>query len=148
MKKAAEAYLGMTVTNTVITVPIYFNDSQRQATKDACTIADLNVLRVISEPIAAAIAYGLNKKRGAERNVLIIDPAGGTFDVSVLTIEDGIFEVKSTNGDTHFGGENFDNQMVNFFVKEFITVFHYRRLYYIALVSSGVFLSLNANMHT
>lgn len=121
MKETAEAYLGKTVTNAVITVPAYFNDSQRQATKDAGTISGLNVLRIINEPTAAAIAYGLDKKvTGAgERNVLIFDLGGGTFDVSILTIEDGIFEVKSTAGDTHLGGEDFDNRMVNHFVQEF-----------------------------
>ena len=121
MKETAEAYLGKTVTDAVVTVPAYFNDSQRQATKDAGTIAGLNVLRIINEPTAAAIAYGLDKKvQGkGERNVLIFDLGGGTFDVSILTIEDGIFEVKSTAGDTHLGGEDFDNRMVNHFVQEF-----------------------------
>nr|NP_001165656.1 heat shock cognate 70.II protein [Xenopus laevis]AAB00199.1 heat shock cognate 70.II [Xenopus laevis]AAB41583.1 heat shock cognate 70.II protein [Xenopus laevis] len=119
MKEIAEAYLGKTVTNAVVTVPAYFNDSQRQATKDAGTISGLNVLRIINEPTAAAIAYGLDKKVGVERNVLIFDLGGGTFDVSILTIEDGIFEVKSTAGDTHLGGEDFDNRMVNHFVAEF-----------------------------
>jgi L1 cell adhesion molecule like protein len=119
MKETAEAYLGKTVTNAVVTVPAYFNDSQRQATKDAGTISGLNVLRIINEPTAAAIAYGLDKKVGGERNVLIFDLGGGTFDVSILTIEDGIFEVKSTAGDTHLGGEDFDNRMVNHFVQEF-----------------------------
>nr|AIA61348.1 heat shock cognate protein 70 [Orius sauteri] len=121
MKETAEAYLGKTVTNAVVTVPAYFNDSQRQATKDAGTISGLNVLRIINEPTAAAIAYGLDKKvTGAgERNVLIFDLGGGTFDVSILTIEDGIFEVKSTAGDTHLGGEDFDNRMVNHFAQEF-----------------------------
>ncbi|KAK2871071.1 hypothetical protein Q8A67_023598 [Cirrhinus molitorella] len=119
MKEIAEAYLGKTVSNAVITVPAYFNDSQRQATKDAGTISGLNVLRIINEPTAAAIAYGLDKKVGAERNVLIFDLGGGTFDVSILTIEDGIFEVKSTAGDTHLGGEDFDNRMVNHFITEF-----------------------------
>uniref|UniRef100_A0A0P5XM77 Heat shock 70 kDa protein cognate 4 n=1 Tax=Daphnia magna TaxID=35525 RepID=A0A0P5XM77_9CRUS len=119
MKETAEAYLGKTVGNAVVTVPAYFNDSQRQATKDAGTIAGLNVLRIINEPTAAAIAYGLDKKVGGERNVLIFDLGGGTFDVSILTIEDGIFEVKSTAGDTHLGGEDFDNRMVNHFVQEF-----------------------------
>ncbi|KAL7639404.1 UNVERIFIED_CONTAM: hypothetical protein RMT77_009905 [Armadillidium vulgare] len=119
MKETAEAYLGGTVKDAVITVPAYFNDSQRQATKDAGTIAGLNVLRIINEPTAAAIAYGLDKKVGGERNVLIFDLGGGTFDVSILTIEDGIFEVKSTAGDTHLGGEDFDNRMVNHFVQEF-----------------------------
>jgi heat shock protein 1/8 len=120
MKETAEAYLGKTVTDAVVTVPAYFNDSQRQATKDAGTIAGLNVLRIINEPTAAAIAYGLDKKVGkGERNVLIFDLGGGTFDVSILTIEDGIFEVKSTAGDTHLGGEDFDNRMVTHFVQEF-----------------------------
>ncbi|KTG43693.1 hypothetical protein cypCar_00037901 [Cyprinus carpio] len=119
MKEIAEAYLGKTITNAVITVPAYFNDSQRQATKDAGTISGLNVLRIINEPTAAAIAYGLDKKVGSERNVLIFDLGGGTFDVSILTIEDGIFEVKSTAGDTHLGGEDFDNRMVNHFISEF-----------------------------
>ncbi|KAL0271037.1 UNVERIFIED_CONTAM: hypothetical protein PYX00_008276 [Menopon gallinae] len=121
MKETAEAYLGKTVTNAVITVPAYFNDSQRQATKDSGAIAGLNVLRIINEPTAAAIAYGLDKKTAGtgERNVLIFDLGGGTFDVSILTIEDGIFEVKSTAGDTHLGGEDFDNRMVDHFVQEF-----------------------------
>ena len=105
MKDTAEAYLGTAVTEAVITVPAYFNDSQRQATKDAGVIAGLTVLRIINEPTAAAIAYGLDKKGDGENNVLIFDLGGGTFDVSVLTIEDGIFEVKSTAGDTHLGGE-------------------------------------------
>jgi len=118
MKEIAEAYLGKDVNNAVVTVPAYFNDSQRQATKDAGSIAGLNVLRIINEPTAAAIAYGLDKK-GDERNVLIFDLGGGTFDVSLLTIEDGIFEVKATAGDTHLGGEDFDNRMVNHFVQEF-----------------------------
>uniref|UniRef100_UPI00398E7234 heat shock cognate 71 kDa protein-like isoform X1 n=1 Tax=Pristiophorus japonicus TaxID=55135 RepID=UPI00398E7234 len=119
MREIVEAYLGKTITSAVITVPAYFNDSQRQATKDAGTITGLNVLRIINEPTAAAIAYGLDKKVGAESNVLIFDLGGGTFDVSILTIEDGIFEVKSTAGDTHLGGEDFDNRMVNHFVEEF-----------------------------
>lgn len=119
MKDTAEAYLGKKVNDVVVTVPAYFNDSQRQATKDAGTIAGLNVLRIINEPTAAAIAYGLDKKVGAERNVLIFDLGGGTFDVSILSIEDGIFEVKSTHGDTHLGGEDFDNAMVTNFTKEF-----------------------------
>jgi len=119
MKETAEAFLGKTVTSAVVTVPAYFNDSQRQATKDAGTISGMNILRIINEPTAAAIAYGLDKKVGGERNVLIFDLGGGTFDVSILTIEDGIFEVKSTSGDTHLGGEDFDNRMVNFFINEF-----------------------------
>ena len=158
MKEIAEAYLGSTVSSAVITVPAYFNDSQRQvgkeredvafihsfrifhivphrfilcfrgfngvslhfqATKDAGTIAGLNVLRIINEPTAAAIAYGLDKKTQGERNVLIFDLGGGTFDVSILSIEDGVVEVKSTAGDTHLGGEDFDNRMVNHFVQEF-----------------------------
>merc|ERR1712207_95135 len=119
MKETAEAYLGSKVNDAVITVPAYFNDSQRQATKDAGTISGLNVLRIINEPTAAAIAYGLDKKHEGERNVLIFDLGGGTFDVSLLTIEEGIFEVKSTAGDTHLGGEDFDNRLVNHFVQEF-----------------------------
>merc|ERR1712213_220138 len=120
MKETAEAYLGHDVNDAVVTVPAYFNDSQRQATKDAGVIAGLNVLRIINEPTAAAIAYGLDKKKGsAECNVLIFDLGGGTFDVSILTIEEGIFEVKSTAGDTHLGGEDFDNRMVDHFVNEF-----------------------------
>ena len=119
MRETAEAYLGGTVNNAVVTVPAYFNDSQRQATKDAGLIAGLNVLRIINEPTAAAIAYGLDKKVEGERNVLIFDLGGGTFDVSLLTIEEGIFEVKSTAGDTHLGGEDFDNRLVNHFVNEF-----------------------------
>ncbi|KAL2473873.1 putative mediator of RNA polymerase II transcription subunit 37e [Forsythia ovata] len=107
--------------NAVVTVPAYFNDSQRQATKDAGVIAGLNVMRIINEPTAAAIAYGLDKKATSvgEKNVLIFDLGGGTFDVSLLTIEEGIFEVKATAGDTHLGGEDFDNRMVNHFVQEF-----------------------------
>jgi len=120
MKETAEAYLGCDVKDAVVTVPAYFNDSQRQATKDAGIICGLNVLRIINEPTAAAIAYGLDKKKGAnECNVLIFDLGGGTFDVSILTIEEGIFEVKSTAGDTHLGGEDFDNRMVDHFVNEF-----------------------------
>jgi len=121
MKETAESYLGKSIKDAVITVPAYFNDSQRQATKDAGAIAGMTVLRIINEPTAAAIAYGLDKKKGkgAESNILIFDLGGGTFDVSILTIEDGIFEVKSTAGDTHLGGEDFDNRMVDHFVKEF-----------------------------
>eukprot|EP00026_Physarum_polycephalum_P004560 Phypoly_transcript_04582.p2 GENE.Phypoly_transcript_04582~~Phypoly_transcript_04582.p2 ORF type:complete len:685 (+),score=161.92 Phypoly_transcript_04582:63-2057(+) len=119
MKETAEAFLGATVTNAVITVPAYFNDSQRQATKDAGTISGLNVLRIINEPTAAAIAYGLDKTAEAEKNVLIFDLGGGTFDVSLLTIESGVFEVKSTGGNTHLGGEDFDNRLVNHFMEEF-----------------------------
>ena len=104
---------------TVVTVPAYFNDSQRQATKDAGVISGLNVLRIINEPTAAAIAYGLDKKSVGEKNVLIFDLGGGTFDVSLLTIEEGIFEVKATAGDTHLGGEDFDNALLEHFKKEF-----------------------------
>jgi L1 cell adhesion molecule like protein len=118
MKETAEAYLGKEVKNAVVTVPAYFNDSQRLATKDAGTIAGLNVLRIINEPTAAAIAYGLDKK-GGEQNILIFDLGGGTFDVSLLTIEEGIFEVKATAGDTHLGGEDFDNRLVDHFMAEF-----------------------------
>ena len=119
MRETAESYLGGSITNAVVTVPAYFNDSQRQATKDAGTICGLNVLRIINEPTAAAIAYGLDKQAVGERNVLIFDLGGGTFDVSLLTIEEGIFEVKATAGDTHLGGEDFDNRLVNHFVQEF-----------------------------
>ena len=117
MKTIASNYLGTEVTDAVITVPAYFNDSQRQATKDAGTIAGLNVLRIINEPTAAAIAYGLDKK--GEKNILIHDTGGGTMDVSILTIEDGVFEVKATAGDSHLGGEDFDSRMVDHFAQEF-----------------------------
>lgn len=120
MREIAEAYLGGSVRDAVITVPAYFNDSQRQATKDAGAIAGLNVLRIINEPTAAALAYGLDKNLKGERNVLIFDLGGGTFDVSILTIDEGsLFEVKATAGDTHLGGEDFDNRLVNFFAEEF-----------------------------
>ena len=119
MKETAESYLGKTVTDAVITVPAYFNDAQRTATKDAGTIAGMNVLRIINEPTAAAIAYGLDKQSENEKNILIFDLGGGTFDVSLLTLEDAIFEVKSTAGDTHLGGEDFDNRLVTHFVQEF-----------------------------
>lgn len=120
MKETAEAYLGKTVNDAVITVPAYFNDSQRQATKDAGTIAGINVLRIINEPTAAALAYGLDKNLRGEKNVLIFDLGGGTFDVSILTIDEGsLFEVKATAGDTHLGGEDFDNRLVNYFADEF-----------------------------
>ena len=122
MKETAESFLGEKVNNAVVTVPAYFNDAQRQATKDAGTIAGLNVLRIINEPTAAAIAYGLDnasKMKGKDQNVLIFDLGGGTFDVSLLTIEDGVFEVKATAGDTHLGGEDFDNAMVMHFCEEF-----------------------------
>ncbi|XP_045764178.1 heat shock protein 68-like [Maniola jurtina] len=120
MKETAEAYLGSTVRDAVVTVPAYFNDSQRQATKDAGAIAGLNVLRIINEPTAAALAYGLDKNLSGERNVLIFDLGGGTFDVSILTIDEGsLFEVKATAGDTHLGGEDFDNRLVNHLADEF-----------------------------
>ena len=122
MKETAEAYLGKIVKDAVITVPAYFNDSQRQATKDAGVIAGLNVMRIINEPTAAEIAYGLDKKSVGsfkERSVLIFDLGGGTFDVSVLSIDEGVFEVKSTAGDTHLGGEDFDSRLVNHFCQEF-----------------------------
>ena len=119
MKEIAENFIGNEVTDAVITVPAYFNDSQRQSTKDAGAIAGLNVLRIINEPTAAAIAYGLDKKSKGESNILVFDCGGGTFDVSILTIDDGIFEVKATAGDTHLGGEDFDNRMVSFFAQEF-----------------------------
>ncbi|CAO1420541.1 unnamed protein product [Diamesa serratosioi] len=120
MRETAEVYLGQKITEAVITVPAYFNDSQRQATKDAGAIAGLNVLRIINEPTAAALAYGLDKNLKGEKNVLIFDLGGGTFDVSILAIDQGsLFEVRSTAGDTHLGGEDFDNRLVNHFAEEF-----------------------------
>ena len=119
LKETAEAFLGTTVTDAVVTVPAYFNDAQRQATKDAGVISGLNVLRIINEPTAAAIAYGLDKGQTGERNVLIFDLGGGTFDVSLLNIDDGVFEVKATAGDTHLGGSDFDNILVQHFAQEF-----------------------------
>merc|ERR1712159_355658 len=119
MKEVGEAFTGKSVKDVVVTVPAYFNDSQRQATKDAGAIAGLNVIRIINEPTAAAIAYGLDRKKQGEANVLVFDLGGGTFDVSLLTIDDGIFEVKATAGDTHLGGEDFDNRLVNHFTQEF-----------------------------
>ena len=119
MKDIAESYLGKKVTDAVVTVPAYFNDSQRQATKDAATIAGLKCLRIINEPTAAAIAYGLDKNKDDDTNVLIFDLGGGTFDVSVLNIEGGIFEVKATAGDTHLGGEDFDSRLLRHFSEEF-----------------------------
>ena len=125
MRETAQEFIGADkpIKKAVVTVPAYFNDSQRQATKDAGTIAGLEVLRIINEPTAAAIAYGLDKKASGgtsgEKNVLIFDLGGGTFDVSILSIDDGIFEVKATAGDTHLGGEDFDNRLVNHFVQEF-----------------------------
>jgi len=116
MKEVAEAFLGTKVTHAVVTVPAYFNDAQRQATKDAGTISGMTVMRIINEPTAAAIAYGLDKKEG-EKNVLVFDLGGGTFDVSLLTIDNGVFEVVSTNGDTHLGGEDFDQRVMEHFIK-------------------------------
>jgi len=116
MKEVAETFLGKPVKNAVVTVPAYFNDAQRQATKDAGTISGLNVMRIINEPTAAAIAYGLDKKSG-EKNILVFDLGGGTFDVSLLTIDNGVFEVLSTNGDTHLGGEDFDQRVMDYFMK-------------------------------
>merc|ERR1719229_1369232 len=116
MKETAEAYLGKDIANAVVTVPAYFNDAQRQVTKDAGVIAGLNVARIINEPTAAAIAYGLDQK-GGEKNILVFDLGGGTFDVSVLTIDNGVFEVVSTNGDTHLGGEDFDQRVMEYFIK-------------------------------
>ena len=123
LKETAEAYLGKTVKNAVITCPAYFNDAQRQATKDAGTIAGLNVVRIINEPTAAAIAYGLDKKN-KEENIVVFDFGGGTLDISVLNIEDGVFEVKATNGDTHLGGEDLDNVLVDYLVSEFKRKYH------------------------
>src|SRR6187399_1709683 len=118
MKETAEAYLGQTVTQAVITVPAYFNDAQRQATKDAGRIAGLEVLRIINEPTAAALAYGLDKS-GASKTIAVYDLGGGTFDISILEIGDGVFEVKSTNGDTFLGGEDFDMRLVDYLANEF-----------------------------
>ncbi|KZT66757.1 heat shock protein 70 [Daedalea quercina L-15889] len=118
MKETAEAYLGKTVTHAVVTVPAYFNDAQRQATKDAGTIAGLQVLRIINEPTAAAIAYGLDKK-GGESQIIVYDLGGGTFDVSLLSIDDGVFEVLATAGDTHLGGEDFDNRVMDYLIKQY-----------------------------
>ena len=118
MKETAEAYLGRSVSHAVVTVPAYFNDAQRQATKDAGTIAGLQVLRIINEPTAAAIAYGLDKK-GGESQIIVYDLGGGTFDVSLLSIDDGVFEVLATAGDTHLGGEDFDNRVIDYLVKQY-----------------------------
>ena len=117
MKETAESFLGETVAEAVITVPAYFNDAQRQATKDAGKIAGLDVLRIVNEPTAAALAYGLDKKDGG--TIVVYDLGGGTFDVSILEIGDGVFEVKSTNGDTHLGGEDFDNTIIEYLASEF-----------------------------
>jgi len=117
MKETAENYLGKEVKHAVITVPAYFNDAQRTSTKDAGTISGMNVLRIINEPTAAAIAYGLDKK--TEKNILVYDLGGGTFDVSLLTIDNGVFEVVATNGDTHLGGEDFDQRVMQHFIKMF-----------------------------
>lgn len=118
MKEVAESYLGEKVSDAVVTVPAYFNDAQRAATKDAGTIAGLNVLRVVNEPTAAALAYGLGKDKG-ERQIVVYDLGGGTFDVSILTVEDGVFEVQATAGDTHLGGEDFDQRVIDFFTKQY-----------------------------
>src|SRR5216117_2822352 len=118
MKQTAEDYLGHTVTKAVVTVPAYFNDAQRQATKDAGKIAGLDVLRIINEPTASALAYGLDKK-GKDEKVAVFDLGGGTFDISVLELGDGVFEVKSTNGDTHLGGDDFDQKIIDFLADEF-----------------------------
>jgi len=118
MKTVAEAFLGETVTHAVVTVPAYFDDSQRQSTKDAGTISGLTVLRIINEPTAAAIAYGLDKQ-SKETNIIVYDLGGGTFDVSLLTLDEGVFEVVATNGDTHLGGEDFDQRVIEYFVKQF-----------------------------
>ncbi len=119
MKEIAEAYLGETVTHAVVTVPAYFNDAQRQATKDAGTIAGLLVERVINEPTAAAIAYGLDRKAQKEETILVFDLGGGTFDVTLLKIDNGFFKVKATAGDTHLGGEDFDQKMMDFCIEQF-----------------------------
>jgi len=119
LKVTAEAYLGHPIKSAVITVPAYFNDAQRSATKDAGTIAGLNVLRIINEPTAAAIAYGLDKSQGSEKTILVYDLGGGTFDVSLLSVEDNVFEVLATAGDTHLGGEDFDHRIVDYLVRTY-----------------------------
>ena len=119
MKETAESYLGETVTEAVITVPAYFNDSQRQATKDAGRIAGLDVKRIVNEPTAAALAYGLNKEGSSEEKIAVYDLGGGTFDISILELGDGVFEVKSTNGDTHLGGDNFDQRVIDWLITSF-----------------------------
>src|SRR5438445_4784005 len=119
MKEVAEAYLGYSVTNAVVTVPAYFNDAQRQATKDAGKIAGLEVLRIINEPTAAAIAYGLDKKK--DETISVYDLGGGTFDISVLELGEGVIEVKATNGDTHLGGDDFDQRIIDWLADEFRT---------------------------
>lgn len=116
MKEIAETFLGRTVINAVVTVPAYFNDAQRQSTKDAGQISGLNVVRILNEPTAAAIAYGLDKNEG-EKNILVFDLGGGTFDVSILTIDGGLFEVIATSGDTHLGGADFDQRVMDYFIK-------------------------------
>merc|ERR1719411_354795 len=118
MKQVAEAYLGKSVSHAVVTVPAYFDDSQRGATKDAGVIAGLTVLRIINEPTAAAIAYGLDKKH-RDTNIIVYDLGGGTFDVSLLTLDEGVFEVLATSGDTHLGGQDFDQRVVQFLIKTF-----------------------------
>jgi molecular chaperone DnaK (HSP70) len=118
MKETAESFLGTTVTHAVVTVPAYFNDAQRQATKDAGKIAGLTIERVINEPTAAAIAYGLDK-RDREENILVFDLGGGTFDVTLLSIDNGVFEVLATAGDTHFGGQDFDQRLMSYFISQF-----------------------------
>jgi len=119
MKKTAEDYLGQTVTEAVITVPAYFNDAQRQATKEAGEIAGLKVMRIINEPTAAALAYGLDKK-GVDQKIAVYDLGGGTFDISILELGDGVFEVLSTNGDTHLGGDDFDHEIIDWLAAEFL----------------------------
>ena len=123
LKRAAESYLGQEVTEAVITVPAYFNDSQRQATKEAGEIAGLTVKRIINEPTAAALAYGLDKKK-ADSKVAVFDLGGGTFDISILELGDGVFEVKSTNGDTHLGGDDFDHKIIDWLAEEFMKDFN------------------------
>merc|ERR1740130_676663 len=118
MRQTAESYLDKEIKNAVVTVPAYFNDAQRQATKDAGAISGMRVMRIINEPTAAAIAYGLDKK-GGEKNILVFDLGGGTFDVTLLTIDNGVFEVLATNGDTHLGGEDFDQRVMAYFMKLF-----------------------------
>ncbi|KAJ9578573.1 hypothetical protein L9F63_005206 [Diploptera punctata] len=155
MKEIAEAFIGQTVRDAVITVPAYFNDSQSQATKDAGQIANLNVLRIINEPTAAAIAYGLDRKGPQEGNILVFDLGGGTFDVSILIIADGIFEVKATAGDTHLGGEDFDSRLVSHFCQEFKRKYKkdmegnkrsLRRVDFYSLITRSRFEELNSDL--
>ena len=124
MKKTAEDYLGHDVSEAVITVPAYFNDAQRQATKEAGEISGLKVQRIINEPTAAALAFGLDKKSGGDSKIAVYDLGGGTFDISILELGDGVFEVLSTNGDTHLGGDDFDQVLIDYLADDFLSLIH------------------------